>query len=306
MQSKPINILLIEDSAEDAVLIKEMLNESSKIPFNLTHVNRLKTGFEKLFQEPFDILLLDLNLPDSWGFDTFIRTYDQVPELPIVILSGFNDEEVAVKAVSEGAQDYLIKGEIDGRILARSIYYAIERKKIEKQLVKTQDDLRKLIEWHEEELKETGRKLKTEKRMNDLLEKRLSNALENLKVEKFKLSTLINNLSVGILIVDASSGQAIAKNKKLEEIWEECLEIEELDEYCYYNGSHCDGKPYELEDWPLTRSINNGEEIEDQKIIISKENGTKSIISNTSIPIRDEKGQIIMGMSFFSDITDSE
>jgi len=306
MESKPIKILLIEDSKEDTVIIKEMLNETSKIPFYLTNVNRLKTGFEKLFQESFDVLLLDLNLPDSWGFDTFIRTYDQSPELPIVILSGFDDEDIAVKAVREGAQDYLIKGEIDGRILSRSIYYAIERKNIEKQLIKTQKDLRKLIEWHEEELKETGRKLKSEKHMSEILEKRLEGTAEDLKIEKFKLNILINNLSVGILIVDASSGQTIVKNKQLEEIWEDCLEIEELDEYCYYNGSHIDGKPYELEDWPLTRSITKGEEIEDQKIIISKENGTKSIISNTSIPIRNEKGQIIMGMSFFSDITDSQ
>ena len=305
MQGKPIKILLIEDSIEDAVIIREMLKETTKIPFQLTHVSRLKTGFEKLFQESFDMLLLDLNLPDSWGFDTFIRTYDQVPELPIVILSGFDDEEIAVKAVREGAQDYLIKGEIEGRLLTRSIYYAIERKKIEKQLMKTQKDLRKLIEWHEEELKETGKKLKSEKRLSELLESRLARNVEKLKMEKFKLNTLINKLPVGILIVDASSGEPLIKNKKLDEIWGDCVETEELAEYCYYNGSHSDGNPYELKDWPLTRSINDGEEIEDQMIIVSREDGSKSMISNSSIPIRDEKGQIIMGMSIFSDVNDS-
>ena len=305
MQGKPIKILLIEDSIEDAVIIREMLKETTKIPFQLTHASKLKTGFEKLFQESFDMLLLDLNLPDSWGFDTFIRTYDQVPELPIVILSGFDDEEIAVKAVREGAQDYLIKGEIEGRLLTRSIYYAIERKKIEKQLMKTQKDLRKLIEWHEEELEETGKKLKSEKKVSELLESRLARNVEKLKMEKFKLNTLINKLPVGILIVDASSGEPLIKNKKLDEIWGDCVETEELAEYCYYNGSHSDGNPYELNDWPLTRSINDGEEIEDQVIIVSREDGSKSMISNSSIPIRDEKGQIIMGMSIFSDINDS-
>ena len=306
MQVKPINILLIEDSKEDAVIIKEMLKETSKSPFQLEHVSRLKTGFEKLFQESFDVLLLDLNLPDSWGFDTFIRTYDQASELPIVILSGFNDEEIAVRAVREGAQDYLIKGELEGRLLARSIYYAIERKKSEKQLMETQKNLRKLIEWHEEELKETEKKLNAEKQVSELLESKLVNTVEELKIEKFKLNTLINKLPVGILIVDASSGEPLIKNKKLDEIWGNFVETEELAEYCYYNCLHVDGNPYELKDWPLTRSITHGEEVDDQRIIVSKEDGSKSIISNSSIPLRNEEGQIIMGMSIFSDITDSE
>lgn len=305
MQSKPTKILLIEDSKEDAIIIREMLNDNSKHSFQLTHVSKLKTGFEKLFQESFDVLLLDLNLPDSWGFDTFIRTYDQAPELPIVILSGFDDEDIAVRAVREGAQDYLIKGEIDGRILARSIYYAIERKNIEKQLMKTQKDLRKLIEWHEEELKETEKKLKTEKQVSKLLENKLFNTTKKLKMEEFKLNTLINILPVGILIVDASSGKPLLKNKKLKEIWGDCVEIDELAEYCYYNGSHVDGSPFELDDWPLTRSIKKGEEIEDQMIIVSNDDGSKSIISYSSMPITDENDQIIMGLSIFSDITDS-
>ena len=141
MNNKPIKILLIEDNREDAIIIREMLKETSNISFELEHVDRLKTGFESLFNHSFDVLLLDLNLPDSWGFDTFIRTYDQAPELPIVIMSGFDDEDVAVKAVREGAQDYLIKGQIDGRLLARSISYAIERKETEKELMKSQKDL---------------------------------------------------------------------------------------------------------------------------------------------------------------------
>lgn len=292
MKNKPIKILLIEDNLEDAIIIREMLKETSNISFELLHVDRLKTGFENLFNDSFDVLLLDLNLPDSWGFDTFIRTYDQAPELPIVIMSGFDDEDVAVKAVREGAQDYLIKGQIDGRVLARSISYAVERKEIEKELMKSQKDLRKLIGWHEKELKETEKKLQT-------VENNLINALEEVEIEKSKLSILINKLPVGILIVDASSGEPLAKNKKLKDIWGDSLKAEELAEYCYYNGSHSDGRPYELEDWPLTRSITNGEEIEDEKIIISNDDGTKTVISSSSTPIRDNDGQIIMGMSIF-------
>ena len=302
MNSKPIKILLIEDNKEDAVIIREMLKETSNISFELKHVDRLKTGFESLFNDLFDVLLLDLNLPDSWGFDTFIRTYDQVPELPIVIMSGFDDEDIAVKAVREGAQDYLIKGQIDGRLLARSISYAIERKETEKELMKSQKDLRELIEWHEKELLETERKLHEEITEREKVENKLIDALKNVETEKSRLDTLINKLPVGILIVEASSGKPLIKNKKLEDIWGDCLKIEELAEYCYYNGSHPDGRPYELEDWPLTRSITSGEEIEDEKIIISKEDGTKSVIISSSLPIRDNNGQIVMGMSIFSDV----
>ena len=302
MNSKSIKILLIEDNKEDVVIIREMLKETSNISFELNHVDRLKTGFESLFNNSFDVLLLDLNLPDSWGFDTFIRTYDQAPELPIVIMSGFDDEDAAVKAVREGAQDYLIKGQIDGRLLARSISYAIERKETEKELMKSQKDLRELIEWHEKELLETERKLQEEITEREKIEKKLINALKNVETERSRLDTLINKLPVGILIVEASSGKPLIINKKLEDIWGDCLEIEELAEYCYYNGSHPDGRPYELEDWPLTRSITSGEEIEDEKIIISKEDGTKSVITSSSTPIRDDSGQIIMGISIFSDI----
>ncbi len=300
MNSKPIKILLIEDNKEDAIIIREMLKETSSTSFELKHVDRLKNGFESLFNDSFDVLLLDLNLPDSWGFDTFIRTYDQVPELPIVIMSGFDDEDIAVKAVREGAQDYLIKGQIDGRLLARSISYAIERKETEKELMKSQKDLRELIEWHEKELLETEKKLQEEMTEREILENKLVDALKNVESEKSKLNILINKLPVGILVVEASSGKPIIKNKKLDDIWGD-LEIGELAEYCYYNGSHPDGRPYELEDWPLTRSITSGEEIEDEKIIISKEDGTKSVITNSSTPIRDNNGHIVMGISIFSD-----
>lgn len=300
MNNKPIKILLIEDNREDAIIIREMLKETSNISFELEHVDRLKTGFESLFNHSFDVLLLDLNLPDSWGFDTFIRTYDQAPELPIVIMSGFDDEDVAVKAVREGAQDYLIKGQIDGRLLARSISYAIERKETEKELMKSQKDLRELIEWHEKELMETEKKLEKETLEREKAENGLMDALKQVEIERSKLDILINKLPVGILIVEASSGKPLIKNKKLEDIWGD-LEIDELAEYCYYNGSHPDGRPYELEDWPLTRSITNGEEVEDEKIIISNDDGTKSIITSSSTPLRDNNGHIVMGISIFSD-----
>jgi DNA-binding NtrC family response regulator len=95
-----------------------------------------------------DIVLLDLSLPDSLGLDTFTRVYDKAPCLPIIVLTGLDDEELAAKAVREGAQDYIIKGQVDSNLLARAIRYAIERKRAEKEreelILKLQDALAKV------------------------------------------------------------------------------------------------------------------------------------------------------------------
>ncbi|OGQ36866.1 MAG: hypothetical protein A3A85_03865 [Deltaproteobacteria bacterium RIFCSPLOWO2_01_FULL_42_9] len=126
---KPIKILLIEDNPADARLLREMLIDSGgKDIFSLTHVIRLSEALERHRAEGFDIALLDLMLPDSLGIETFLKLYKQMPGIPVVVLSGLADEGMAVKAVREGAQDYLVKGQVDSNMLARSIRYAIERK----------------------------------------------------------------------------------------------------------------------------------------------------------------------------------
>ncbi|MBI3756180.1 MAG: sigma-54-dependent Fis family transcriptional regulator, partial [Deltaproteobacteria bacterium] len=129
MHKKTIKILLVEDNPADARLIKEMLLDSSdKDAFSFTHVIRLSEALKHLLKEHFDIVLLDLILPDSSEIETFKQIYSQMPGVPIVVLTGLADETLAVKAVREGAQDYLIKGQVDGEMLMRSMRYAIERK----------------------------------------------------------------------------------------------------------------------------------------------------------------------------------
>ena len=129
MEDKHIIVLLVEDSAEDARLIREMLSRAEGARFDVTCTDRLSTGLELLAAGEIDVVLLDLGLPDSTGLDSFARAYAQAPEFPIVVLSGLDDETIAVKAVREGAQDYLIKGHVDSSLLERSIRYAIERKR---------------------------------------------------------------------------------------------------------------------------------------------------------------------------------
>ncbi|MFQ6042333.1 MAG: sigma 54-interacting transcriptional regulator [Candidatus Poribacteria bacterium] len=125
---KPITVLLVEDNQGDARLICEMLSEFNDTPCQLKLVERLSTGLEYLDAEDIDIVLLDLSLPDSQGLETFTIVRAHAIDVPIVVLTGLNDADMAIKAVREGAQDYLVKGEIDGKQLIRTIRYSIERK----------------------------------------------------------------------------------------------------------------------------------------------------------------------------------
>jgi PAS domain S-box-containing protein len=130
MGEKTIKILLIEDDPDYPQIIRMMLGKRNRTPIELEHAHTLQCGLKKLREIEFSIVLLDLSLPDSRGLVTFKEVYDQSPEVPIVVLSFFNDEKVANEAVQIGAQDYLIKDRIDADILMRSMRYAIERHKL--------------------------------------------------------------------------------------------------------------------------------------------------------------------------------
>lgn len=125
---KHIKILLIEDNPGDARLIKEMLGEEKSVSFDLDWKDTLSQGLERLAEGGVDVILLDLSLPDSRGLETLARTQNESPLIPIVIMTGLNDETLAMTAVKKGAQDYLIKGQVDSSQLSRSIRYAIARR----------------------------------------------------------------------------------------------------------------------------------------------------------------------------------
>jgi len=129
-----LSLLLIEDNHGDARLLREMLGGAGDQTLALTWVQRLATAFESLSQQPPDLILLDLSLPESTGLDTFGRVQDLVPDIPIIILTGLNDQSLALRAVQMGAQDYLVKGSIDTNLLLRSINYAVERHRLQMKL----------------------------------------------------------------------------------------------------------------------------------------------------------------------------
>jgi len=131
----PIRILLVEDNPADARLTQELLRESDELVFNCLHVETLTLALTSLNEQGFDVVLLDLSLSDTTGMEGVIRINIQHPAVPIIVLSGQVNDTVAITAVQQGAQDYLIKGHGDGYLIGRMIRYAIERKRIEVQLV---------------------------------------------------------------------------------------------------------------------------------------------------------------------------
>jgi DNA-binding NtrC family response regulator len=123
---QPTQVLLIEDSQRDADLVRLRLVESNS-DVEVSFADRLSTGLAALAAKPPAVVLLDLNLPDSHGAQTFRNVLNQAPGVPVVVLSGMEDEELALEALHQGVQDYLVKGAFDGKQLARSLRYAIAR-----------------------------------------------------------------------------------------------------------------------------------------------------------------------------------
>ena len=128
MAKPPLNILMIEDDLAEAELVKGMLAEAADLQFFVQHARYLEEGMTLAATNDFDVILVDLGLPDSQGLETALTVRKDKPSIPIVILTILQDEDVALKALEMDIQDYLLKGEINPEVLRRSIRYAIQRK----------------------------------------------------------------------------------------------------------------------------------------------------------------------------------
>lgn len=145
MVTKPIAVLLIEDEPGDAILIQRYLSSKPNVHYDVTHVDRLSKGLACLQKGGFDVVLLDLGLPDAAaGFDGFKRAHAHAPDVPIIVLTGYDNDEFAIEAVEKGAQDYLVKGQITDVLLGRSIRYAIGRQKLLVQLERSATEIKTL------------------------------------------------------------------------------------------------------------------------------------------------------------------
>jgi PAS domain S-box-containing protein len=141
-----IRILLIEDNPGDVRLLREHLAEAGVGRFELTHVDRLSAGLERLVETSFDVVLLDLSLPDSQGPDTVFRIRATSNRMPIVVLTGVEDEALGLQLIQSGVQDYLVKGQVTGPLLTRSLCYAVERVRMEEILCESEARFRAIMD----------------------------------------------------------------------------------------------------------------------------------------------------------------
>ncbi|HEX8823597.1 MAG TPA: ATP-binding protein [Archangium sp.] len=133
-EGRPLRLLLVEDNLGDARLLQEELREVTSVRFEVRHVTRLAEAVTEVAESGLDVVLLDLSLPDGHGLSNIERMVQAAPALPLVVLTGTDDEQLAMKAVHTGAQDYLVKGQATGPLLVRALRYAIERKRAEEGL----------------------------------------------------------------------------------------------------------------------------------------------------------------------------
>lgn len=203
MNAKPIKILVIEDDPQYFMMIKEILSEG-KPSFLIEYKESLSAGLERVKQGNLDIILLDLGLPDSYGIKTFLQVHLKAGDIPILILTGLEDDKFAIEAVHRGAQDFLFKGQLEPDNMSRAIRYAIERKKTEKELKEAHDQLEKRVEERTAELKtanlelleQIGERKKAESVLKES-EERLDLALKGTNVGLWDWK-----IQIGTMIVD--------------------------------------------------------------------------------------------------------
>ncbi len=141
-----IKVLIVEDNPADSRTMEELLTESEESIFEVEVADKLSVALERLSTESVDVILLDLGLPDSHGLDTFSEMNSSSPRIPIIVLTGMDDHNLAIEAVRIGAQDYLVKGEVDCNRLVRSTLFAIERKRTEEALRESTEEMRNVID----------------------------------------------------------------------------------------------------------------------------------------------------------------
>ncbi|HEX5504738.1 MAG TPA: ATP-binding protein [Thermomicrobiales bacterium] len=260
----PLGVLLIEDNPGDARLIRELLADVPGAAVRLDWADRLAAGLARLAETAPDAALLDLSLPDSHGLATFDALRARAPGLPIVVLSGLADAAVALDAVQRGAQDYLVKGRVDGDGLLRALRYAIERQRAAAERA------------------------------------RLLAAAERLAAER---AAILGQIADGVVLADPQ-GRVTFANAAARRLYGGVGERVRGDRFLgAYRPLTLDGEPYPPAELPLARAALRGEAVLDAEWCLARPDGTAVTVQGSAVPVLAEDGARLGAVLTVRDVT---
>jgi PAS domain S-box-containing protein len=267
----PLAVLLIEDNPGDARLIQVMLREVADSSVHLTRTDRLATGQEYLALGLTDGVLLDLSLPDSQGLATFDRLHEAAPDVPVVVLSGLADETVAMQAVAAGAQDYLVKGHVDGVTILRALRYAIERQRAERE--------RRLLLAREQAARAEAERLASER------------------------AATLGQIADAVLIADPQGCVTFA-NAAAQRLFGRPALAHATDACELPWPLHTTrGEPLASDDHPLTRAARCGAASVEDEWTIPRAGGATAIVQGSAVPVLADDGTRLGAVLTLRDVT---
>jgi PAS domain S-box-containing protein len=287
-----VRVLLIEDDPPDARLIRELLTETKAMTFDVTTVDTLAKGLERLKVGDIDVVLLDLGLPECVGLDTVRRLYARATHVPVlIVLSIVADEELAVQAVQLGAQDYLIKGLVDAGVLVRSVRYAIERARAEEALKQARAELEHRVEERTRELAQAVETLRAEIAERKQVE-------EALRANQRLVQGIIDN-STAVIYVKDPDGRYLLVNRRFEELFH-------MSKESVRGKSDAELFPKERTDLHRDhdrRVLEANRALEWEEVVTQDDGLTHTYIS-LKFPLHDEQGRAFATCGISTDITE--
>ncbi|MFB3892786.1 MAG: PAS domain-containing protein [Phycisphaerae bacterium] len=301
--SRPTRILLVEDNPGDARLLRENLRRAPEFAFEMVHVDRLEAAYERLrghsLDAPFDVLVLDLKLPDSEGLNTVTLVHSKVPYMPIVVLTG-GDEALGLEALRRGAQDYLLKGQVDGPMLARSIRYATERKRMEAALRQANDLLELRIQQRTAELENAITSLGDE-----VSERR--EAEQGLKESETMFRQFAEAIPQIIWIATADLTRMLYVNSAFERLHGITRDVVYKNGAAWMESVHPDDRKRVMagvREW--LRLAAGGGSSHSMQFRVIRPDGSVAVAHGRSFAVRDERGQLLRICGIAEEVTAAE
>jgi PAS domain S-box-containing protein len=288
--------LLVEDNAADARLIREMLKESSVECFQLHHEVRLSSALERLRKEQFDVVLLDLGLPDAQGMQTLAMTQTASATIPIVVLTGRDDRHFALEAVGAGAQDYLVKGRFDGELLVRTIRYAVQRKRAEEEIRKLNAELEQRVVERTAQLHRANQQL-----LKEIAERK--QAEEALRASEERWAITLQSIGDAVMSTD-TAGKIVFMNDVAQKLtgWP-LAEAKEKDLDTVFHIVQETTRT--RQESPVAKVIRQGQVVglADSTLLIRRD-GAELLIEDSGAPIRNREGRIQGVVLVFHDVSE--